>query len=118
MDDPSSLISETDVKCIFVVPGYRLGVFGFLASEELWQHASDSVPAANFGFWDQRLAIEWTYDNIQCFGGNKYNITVGGLSAGSYSAFHQVCKFELFWDQLNFRVPSRTFGKCYQVVMS
>jgi carboxylesterase type B len=44
----------------------------------------------NFGFWDQRLALEWTYDNIDSFGGNKTNITVGGLSAGAYSTFHQL----------------------------
>jgi carboxylesterase type B len=45
---------------------------------------------ANFGFWDQRLALEWTYENITFFGGNKENITVGGLSAGAYATFHQL----------------------------
>ncbi|KUJ20832.1 carboxylesterase-like protein [Mollisia scopiformis] len=86
-DDPSALIAETDVKCIIVSPGYRLGLFGFLASRELWE---DGSPAANFGFWDQRLALEWTYENIRYFGGNPENITVGGLSAGSYATFHQL----------------------------
>ncbi len=86
-DDPSAMLSETDVKCIIVAPAYRLGIFGFLASRELWNTASET---ANFGFWDQRLALEWTYDNIQYFEGNKNNITVGGLSAGSYSTFHQL----------------------------
>lgn len=66
--------------------GYRLGIFGFLASRDLWGNAS----AANFGFWDQRLALEWTYENIEYFGGNRDNITVGGLSAGAYSTFHQL----------------------------
>jgi carboxylesterase type B len=45
---------------------------------------------ANFGFWDQRLALEWTYENISAFGGNPENITVGGLSAGAYATFHQL----------------------------
>ncbi|KAI9644056.1 hypothetical protein NHQ30_007408 [Ciborinia camelliae] len=85
-DDPSSLLAETDVKCIIVCPAYRLGVLGFLAGRELW----DGTLAGNFGFWDQRAALEWTYDNIEFFGGNKENITVGGLSAGSYSTFHQL----------------------------
>ncbi|TAQ84331.1 hypothetical protein B7494_g7339 [Chlorociboria aeruginascens] len=89
-EDPSCLLSETDVKCVIVSPGYRLGVFGFLASREIWEHGSKSGLAANFGFWDQRLALEWTYDNIEAFGGNKSNITVGGLSAGSYATFHQL----------------------------
>ncbi|CZR66330.1 related to triacylglycerol lipase V precursor [Phialocephala subalpina] len=86
-DDPSALLAETGVKCIIVSPGYRLGLFGFLASRELWE---DGSPAANFGFWDQRLALEWTYENIKHFGGNPENITVGGLSAGSYATFHQL----------------------------
>lgn len=85
-DDPSSLLAETDVKCIIVCPNYRLGVFGFLAGRELW----DDTSAGNLGFWDQRAALEWTYENIEFFGGNKENITVGGLSAGSFSTFHQL----------------------------
>ncbi|KAH8666052.1 carboxylesterase-like protein [Tricladium varicosporioides] len=84
-DDPSDLISKTGVKCIVVSPGYRLGIFGFIASTEI----STGI-VANVGFWDQRLALEWTYDNIESFGGNKSNIIVGGLSAGAYSAFHQL----------------------------
>ncbi|KAF7929192.1 uncharacterized protein EAE98_005111 [Botrytis deweyae] len=85
-DDPSSLLAETDVKCIIVCPNYRLGVFGFLAGRELW----DETSAGNLGLWDQRAALEWTYENIGFFGGNNENITVGGLSAGSYSTFHQL----------------------------
>jgi carboxylesterase type B len=87
-EDPSALISETDVKCILISPNYRLGILGFLASKELCSNPEGFE--ANFGFWDQRLALEWTYENISAFGGNKGNITVGGLSAGSYSAFHQL----------------------------
>ncbi|TVY83341.1 putative esterase/lipase [Lachnellula suecica] len=87
-DDPSDLLGSTDVKCVIVSPGYRLGVFGFLASKDL--EPQESSPTANFGFWDQRLALEWTYDNVANLGGNPDNITVGGLSAGAYSAFHQL----------------------------
>lgn len=36
------------------------------------------------------MALEWTYDNVEFFRGNKENITVGGLSAGSYATFHQL----------------------------
>ena len=66
-------------------------MFGFLASYELQQEASaDRSTYGNLGFWDQRLAIEWTFENIEGFGGNKNNITTGGLSAGAYSTFHQL----------------------------
>jgi carboxylesterase type B len=84
-DDPSALLAETNVKCIVVSPGYRLGIFGFLSSQELC-----GPSGANYGFWDQRLALEWTYENIEYFGGDKNNIIVGGLSAGSYATFHQL----------------------------
>jgi carboxylesterase type B len=36
------------------------------------------------------MALEWTYNSIEFFGGNRENITVGGLSAGSYATFHQL----------------------------
>jgi carboxylesterase type B len=84
-DDPSALLAETNIKCIVVSPGYRLSIFGFLSSRELCGSS-----AANYGFWDQRLALEWTYENIEYFGGNKNNVIVGGLSAGSYATFHQL----------------------------
>ncbi|MCJ1248236.1 hypothetical protein MMC30_005453 [Trapelia coarctata] len=90
-EDAANLLSETSVRCIIVAPTYRLNVFGFLASHELFQEASASGnTVGNIGFWDQRLALEWTHDNIEGFGGNKKSITVGGLSAGAYSTFHQL----------------------------
>jgi carboxylesterase type B len=85
-DNPQYLLHETDAKCIVVSANYRLGVFGFLASREIEEESA----SANFGFWDQRMALEWTYDSIEYFGGNRGNITVGGLSAGSYATFHQL----------------------------
>ena len=58
---------------------YRLGVLGYLASE------SPSLPG-NYGFMDQRLALQWTRDNIASFGGNPANVTIAGQSAGAMSA--------------------------------
>jgi carboxylesterase type B len=85
------LLSETAFKAIIVMPAYRLNVFGFLASKELKDEAEVNGEAyGNTGFHDQRIALEWTHDRIASFGGNKDNITVGGYSAGSYSAFQQL----------------------------
>ncbi|KAF2276728.1 paraben-hydrolyzing esterase precursor [Westerdykella ornata] len=86
--DLRAMLSETSCKAIVVTPAYRLNVLGFLASPEL--SAASSEFAANVGFWDQRLAIEWTWQNISYFGGDTSNIAVGGYSAGAHSAFHQL----------------------------
>jgi carboxylesterase type B len=72
---------------ILVKPAYRLNVFGFLSSYEL---AATSNSAGNFGFWDLRLALEWTYKLVSYFGGDASNITVGGYSAGAHAAFHML----------------------------
>ncbi|KAF2735321.1 alpha/beta-hydrolase [Polyplosphaeria fusca] len=87
-NDAEAMLNETKCKFIVVEPAYRLNVFGFLASPELLDATADF--AVNVGFWDQRLALEWTWKNISYFGGNPKNITIGGYSAGSHSIFHQL----------------------------
>lgn len=63
---------------------YRLGVFGYLALEEL-QNESPNHTTGNYGLLDQIKALEWVNKNIESFGGNKNNITIAGESAGSSS---------------------------------
>ncbi|XP_067000442.2 carboxylesterase 1F [Anabrus simplex] len=58
---------------------YRLGAFGFLSL------GIEEIPG-NAGMYDQLLALQWTYDNIQYFGGDPNQITVAGVSAGAVSA--------------------------------
>lgn len=86
--NPVALLAETEMKCMFVAPAYRLNVFGFLASSKL--SASSSSVECNFGFWDQRLALEWTWKHCALFGGNASNVTIAGFSAGAHSVFHQL----------------------------
>lgn len=77
------MLGEADFQAIIVMPAYRLGVFGFLSSSEIQHDVADSdQPVGNQGFWDQRLALEWTRDNIALFGGNPARITISGYSAG------------------------------------
>ena len=90
--DPFDLMAVTDTPRIIVTPTYRLNLFGFLASPAVVELGEDPAPG-NYGFWDQRAALEWTAANIGNFGGNPDNITVGGLSAGAYSAY-----FQLYYD--------------------
>lgn len=91
LGNPTAFISETACQFIVVKVGYRLGIFGFLASQEMVDDAaSRDTTVGNLGFWDIRLALEWTHQNISYFSGNPSNITVGGYSAGSHCTFYQL----------------------------
>lgn len=90
--DPEDLFASTDVPRIIISPTYRLNMLGFLAGQPLADVHEDEAPG-NYGFWDQRMALEWTAENIKYFGGNADNITMGGLSAGANSTF-----FQLYYD--------------------
>lgn len=67
---------------IVVNMGYRLGVFGFFASEELAAE-SENHTTGNYGLLDQIKALEWVQNNIRFFGGDPDNVTVAGESAGA-----------------------------------
>lgn len=61
---------------VSVVINYRLGVLGYMASPSM---------KGNYGFMDQRMALQWTQDNIKGFGGNPKKVTFAGQSAGAMS---------------------------------
>ena len=82
-DDYSGMNLAKD-GVIVVNMGYRLGVFGYYADEELIAE-SDNGTTGNYGLLDQILALNWVNDNIAFFGGNPDNITLAGESAGSAS---------------------------------
>ncbi|KAL4944889.1 hypothetical protein BDV06DRAFT_232302 [Aspergillus oleicola] len=87
----AGLLGDTDFSAIIVMPAYRLNVLGFLYSSELEaEAASNGETVGNHGFWDQRMALEWTKENIGLFGGNGDCITLAGYSAGAYSVCYQL----------------------------
>ncbi|PWY93632.1 alpha/beta-hydrolase [Aspergillus sclerotioniger CBS 115572] len=87
----AALLGDAGLNAIVVVPAYRLNVFGFLYSSEIEKDAfSVGETVGNYGFWDQRQALEWTRDNIGLFGGDPSQVTVSGYSAGAYSTFYQL----------------------------
>ena len=73
---------------IVVTVSYRLNVFGFLAHPELIKEAPNAP--ANFGNLDQQYGLFWTKRNIEAFGGDPDNITIGGQSAGGGSVLAQL----------------------------
>jgi carboxylesterase type B len=58
---------------------YRIGLLGFPNTAGL------ELDQQNLGLLDQRLAVEWTHDNIASFGGDPNRITIWGQSAGAMS---------------------------------
>lgn len=66
---------------ILVTYNYRLNAFGFLAHPELSAENEDGK-SGNWAFYDAVAALEWTRRNIEAFGGDPDNITIGGQSAG------------------------------------
>ncbi len=69
---------------VFVNFAYRLGVFGYYAAEDLKAESSNGT-TGNYGLLDQVAALQWVYDNIEAFGGDKNRITIAGESAGASS---------------------------------
>lgn len=86
--DPTELISTGNLQAIFIAVGYRLNVFGFLAGRAL-RDESNGTAVGNYGLWDQHLAMDWIYQNIESFGGDRDNIVLAGRSAGAYSVLAQ-----------------------------
>lgn len=69
---------------IFVVLNYRLGVLGFLSTED--EHAK-----GNLGLWDQQMALKFVNENIERFQGDASKITLMGFGAGAMSvSFHML----------------------------
>jgi carboxylesterase type B len=71
----ASLANNQDVMVVSF--NYRINVFGFPGAPGLEQ--------LNPGILDQRMAAEWTRDNIAAFGGDPARITLFGESAGASS---------------------------------
>ncbi|CAG2120527.1 unnamed protein product, partial [Medioppia subpectinata] len=74
-----SVLATNDV--IVVAVNYCLGPFGFLYAGAGHEH----IVLGNAGFYDQLLALQWVWDNIHSFGGDKNQMTIFGQSAGSWS---------------------------------
>ncbi|KAH6625111.1 acetylcholinesterase precursor [Boeremia exigua] len=82
--DFTDLITVNDNRFIVVSIQYRLGAFGFLASDELVRNG-----VANAGLLDQNFALQWVQEYISNFGGDPSSVTISGVSAGGGSVMLQ-----------------------------
>ena len=70
---------------VLVTFNYRLAALGFLAHPDLTSEDSAYPSSGNYGFEDQRFALEWVKANIAAFGGDPDNVLLFGESAGGVS---------------------------------
>ena len=93
--DPTALVQD---GVIVVTINYRLGALGFLAHPAFAAESSDpdhdrdtdANSAGNYGLMDQQAALHWVRDNIFFFGGDPFNVTIFGQSAGGLSVLSQL----------------------------
>ncbi|KAK0441068.1 Alpha/Beta hydrolase protein [Armillaria borealis] len=83
--DGNDLVRESGDGVIAVVIQYRLGLFGFLAGEEVKANGR-----LNAGLLDQQFALQWVQEHIAKFGGDPGRVTIWGESAGAGSVLQQV----------------------------
>ena len=69
---------------VVVSMNYRLGRLGFFAHPALIAESPRELHA-NYGYMDQRAALQWVQRNIAAFGGDPKAVTIFGESAGGGS---------------------------------
>lgn len=78
--DGAAFAHDHDV--VLVRPNMRVGALGFL-------HLSDAFgpdyAQTNRGMLDLIAALHWVHDNIEAFGGDPRNVTLAGMSSGSFT---------------------------------
>ncbi|KAH6693969.1 para-nitrobenzyl esterase [Plectosphaerella plurivora] len=73
--DASEIAADGNV--VVVQMNYRVGMYGFLQSEEV-----RAGGALNAGVKDMFKALEWVQQNIRKFGGDPQQVVLDGVSAG------------------------------------
>ncbi len=79
---PADALAKQGV--IVVSMNYRLGRLGFFAHPALIAETPHELHG-NYGYMDQRAALQWVQRNIEAFGGDPKAVTIFGESAGGGS---------------------------------
>ncbi|KAF7365090.1 Carboxylic ester hydrolase [Mycena venus] len=83
--DGAELVQESNNNVVVVVIQYRLGLFGFLAGQQIKDGG-----ALNAGLLDQDFALRWVNKNIHKFGGDPNKVAIWGQSAGAGSVLQHI----------------------------
>ncbi|OCL09389.1 carboxylesterase family protein [Glonium stellatum] len=86
--DPRAMMNTNGNNFITVVIQYRLGAFGFLASDDVKNYGT-----LNAGLLDMNFALQWVHKYIQKFGGDPSRVTIGGESAGAGAVMYQAMAY-------------------------
>ncbi|KAI3620874.1 alpha beta-hydrolase [Moniliophthora roreri] len=82
----SEISTQIGYPTVIVTCNYRLGWFGFLASDDICaDREAFGGGNGNQGLGDQHNALKWVVKHIKAFGGDPENITIFGQSAGALS---------------------------------
>jgi len=68
---------------VYVSLQYRLSALGWATHPALRNGESPSDDSGNYGTLDLIEGLAWVRENIEAFGGDSANLTVGGTSAGA-----------------------------------
>ncbi|THC40444.1 carboxylesterase family protein [Streptomyces sp. A1499] len=74
-------------QAIVVIPAYRTGVLGGLATPSLTAESADGS-SGNYGLLDQQAALRWVQRNASAFGGDRHEVSLVGQSAGDSAVCH------------------------------
>ncbi|KAJ0168518.1 putative secreted lipase [Colletotrichum tanaceti] len=76
----SQVVDISGKNIVFVNFNYRVGLWGFLASERIRKDGD-----LNAGLLDQRQVMKWVQTHISKFGGDPNHVVIHGISAGAGS---------------------------------
>ncbi|KAK0405361.1 hypothetical protein QR680_017944 [Steinernema hermaphroditum] len=76
-NDTQIIQKYANKEIVFVIPAYRIGIFGFL------DLGNDDVVRRNVGLYDVVHALKWIKEEIRNFGGDPDRITLFGSSSGA-----------------------------------
>ncbi|CAJ2512328.1 Uu.00g053430.m01.CDS01 [Anthostomella pinea] len=108
----TEVVVASNHSVILVNFNYRVGAFGFLASEHI-QRDGD----LNVGLLDQRKAMQWVQQYIHLFGGNPDHVVIHGASAGAGSVSYHLTAYNGRDDHLFVgAVPESTFWPIHRTV--